>query len=38
MGGTMKINDISCGTWPLIEHGINEYVRQHGQKPAALLL
>jgi hypothetical protein len=38
MGGTMKTSEISCGTWPLIEHEINEYVRQHGRKPLALIL
>ena len=29
---------IACGVWKLAEHGVSEYVRQHGRKPVALIL
>jgi hypothetical protein len=36
--GRFNMTQLACGVWSLIEHGINEYVRQHGRKPLALIL
>ncbi|WP_027818597.1 hypothetical protein [Paraburkholderia bannensis] len=29
---------LSCGIWKLIEHAIEQYEREHGRKPVALIL
>jgi hypothetical protein len=29
---------LACGSWALIEHGIRAFEREHGEKPFALVL
>ncbi|WP_322104241.1 hypothetical protein [Paraburkholderia sp. J41] len=32
------MNQLACGIWSLIQHGIEQYEREHGRKPVALIL
>lgn len=34
----MEERNLACGTWPLIGHGIETYVLEHGCKPVALIV
>ena len=34
----MQKTNLACSTWKLIEHGIDRFIREHGCKPAALVL
>lgn len=34
----MNSIQLSCGIWPLVEHGIEQYVKEHGRKPYALVM
>ena len=32
------MTQLACGIWPLIEHGITQFQREHGRKSLALIL
>lgn len=34
----MKVEQLGCGIWPLIENGITEFEREHGRKLLTLVL
>ena len=34
----MSKRKLACGTWKLIEDGIERYMRERGRRPAALIL